>query len=99
MINYGRGKGIIANTGMETEIGHIATMLQSVEVEQTPLQRKLEQLGKTLGIGALVVCGLVFAIGVWRHDPAQPLGEAMIEMFMVAISLAVAAVPEGLPQW
>ena len=97
MINYGRGKGIIANTGMDTEIGHIATMLQSVEVEQTPLQRKLEQLGKTLGIGALVVCGLVFAIGVWRHDPAQPLGEAMIEMFMVAISLAVAAVPEGLP--
>ena len=94
MINYGRGKGIITNTGMDTEIGHIATMLQQVEVEQTPLQQKLDQLGKQLGIGALIVCGLVFVIGVVRNGFT---GDVIIEMFMVSISLAVAAVPEGLP--
>lgn len=94
MINYGRGKGIVANTGMFTEIGHIATMLQEVEDEQTPLQQKLDQLGKQLGVGALAVCGLIFAIGVFRNGFTH---DVIIEMFMVAISLAVAAVPEGLP--
>ncbi len=87
---YGRGRGLVVRTGMRTEIGTIATMLQSVEEEDTPLQRRLDQLGKVLGWAALAVCGLVFIVGYMRGF--QPL-----EMFLVAVSLAVAAVPEGLP--
>jgi len=90
MVNYGRGKGVVVDTGMDTQIGMIAKMLQSVEQEPTPLQKRLDQLGKTLGWAALMVCGLVFLVGLLRG--AEPL-----EMFMVAVSLAIAAVPEGLP--
>ncbi len=90
LVTYGRGKGIIVGTGMATQIGRIATMLQSVEQEDTPLQRRLDQLGKMLGYAALSVCGLVFAVGWVR-------GFEPLEMFLVAVSLAVAAVPEGLP--
>ena len=90
LVNYGRGRGVVVSTGMHTQIGMIAEMLQAVEEEETPLQRRLDQLGKVLGWGALVVCALVFAIGWMRgNDP--------LEMFIVAISLAIAAVPEGLP--
>ncbi len=89
-VTYGRGKGIVVSTGMNTQLGLIATMLQSVEDEETPLQHKLEQLGKTLGWACLVICAIVFAAGWLRGG--QPL-----EMFMVAVSLAIAAVPEGLP--
>ncbi|MEX2031071.1 MAG: cation-translocating P-type ATPase [Anaerolineales bacterium] len=90
LIAYGRGKGVVVSTGMHTQIGLIASSLQSIVEEQTPLQRRLDQLGKTLGKAALVVCGLVFAVGWVRgNDP--------LEMFLVAVSLAVAAVPEGLP--
>jgi len=89
-VTYGRGKGVVVSTGMFTQLGMIATMLQSVEAEETPLQRKLEQLGKTLGWACLAICALVFAVGWIRGgDP--------LEMFMVAVSLAIAAVPEGLP--
>ena len=111
VVSYGRGKGIVVATGMNTEIGLIAEMIQSYEEEPTPLQVKLDQLGKWLGIGCLTVCGLVFVIGVLRDTNVamifQPDGgplaylntfkQAIVDMFMVAVSLAIAAVPEGLP--
>lgn len=90
LVTYGRGIGVVVSTGMNTQIGMIAAMLQSVQAEPTPLQRRLDQLGKALGWAALAVCGLVFAIG-WAR------GFEPLEMFLVAVSLAVAAVPEGLP--
>ena len=86
VVTYGRGKGIVVSTGMTTQIGLIAKMLQGVEQEQTPLQRKLDQLGKVLGWAALAVCALVFAIGWMR-------GTDPLEMFIIAVSLAIAAVP------
>lgn len=89
-VSYGRGRGVVVDTGMGTQLGMIATMLKSVEDEQTPLQRRLDQLGKTLGWAAIIVCALVLGIGVLR-------GGDLLEMFMVAVSLAIAAVPEGLP--
>ncbi len=89
-IAYGRGRGVVVGTGMRTQLGMIASMLQSVENEQTPLQRKLDQLGKTLGWAALAVCGLVLVAGLLQ-------GGDLLEMFMISVSLAIAAVPEGLP--
>ncbi|TAK12265.1 MAG: cation-translocating P-type ATPase [Anaerolineae bacterium] len=90
LTSYGRGKALVVETGMQTEIGRIAAMLAAVEQEQTPLQKRLEELGKTLGWAALGICALVFLIGWLRgNDP--------LEMFLVAVSLAIAAVPEGLP--
>ncbi len=90
LVTYGRGRGVVVSTGMRTQLGLIAKMLQSVEAEATPLQKRLDQLGRTLGWGALTVCGLVFAVGWLRgFDP--------LEMFLIAVSLAIAAVPEGLP--
>ena len=90
LVSYGRGRGLVVDTGMKTQIGLIAEMLSQVEEEITPLQRRLDQLGRTLGWAALAICGLVFVLGWVRgNDP--------LEMFLVAISLAIAAVPEGLP--
>ena len=89
LVAYGRGRGVVVSTGMHTQIGMIATMLQLVQEEPTPLQNRLDQLGKTLGWAALAVCALVFLVGWWRGYPP-------LEMFVVAVSLAVAAVPEGL---
>ncbi|OGO66158.1 MAG: ATPase [Chloroflexi bacterium RBG_19FT_COMBO_55_16] len=90
LVNYGRGKGVVVSTGMYTQIGIIAEMLQAVQQEQTPLQRRLDQLGKTLGWAALAICALVFVVGWMRgYDP--------LEMFLIAVGLAIAAVPEGLP--
>ena len=90
LITYGRGKGVVVATGMRTQLGMIAKMLQSVETEPTPLQRRLDQLGRTLGWAALSVCGLVFVVGWLR-------GFNPLDMFLIAVSLAIAAVPEGLP--
>lgn len=90
MVNYGRGKGIVVGTGMRTQIGMIAEMLQSVEHEPTPLQRRLDSVGKTLGWAALTICALVFLVGWLR-------GFNPLDMFLIAVSLAIAAVPEGLP--
>ncbi|MCC6146550.1 MAG: cation-translocating P-type ATPase [Anaerolineaceae bacterium] len=95
VITYGRGKGVVVSTGMNTQLGLIANMLQSVEEEVTPLQQRLDSLGKLLGWGALIICGLVFVLGLIRAD--QITLETITGMFMVAISLAIAAVPEGLP--
>lgn len=90
VVTYGRGKGIVVGTGMNTEIGLIAEMLESYEEEITPLQKKLAELGKILGIASLAICGVVFLLGLIRGVP-------VLEMFMTAVSLAVAAIPEGLP--
>lgn len=90
IVNYGRGRGLVVATGMYTQIGIIAEMLQSVQNEPTPLQRRLDRLGKTLGWAALVVCGLVFVVGLLQ-------GSDPLDMFIIAVSLAIAAVPEGLP--
>ena len=89
LITYGRGKGIVVETGMKTEVGKIADMLSGEEEKTTPLQEKLNNLGKILGIVALLICGLIFAVGLVEGKPA-------ISMFMTAVSLAVAAIPEGL---
>jgi len=87
---YGRGLAIIAATGMNTEFGKIATMLQEVEKEKTPLQVNLDQLGKWIAIGALALCFILAGIGVLR-------GHGILEMLIWGVSLAVAAVPEALP--
>jgi len=90
IIISGRAKGIVVGTGHNTEIGMIATMIQTFEEDITPLQRKLDQLGKHLGIACILACALVFGIGLLQ-------GRDLLAMFMIAISLAVAAIPEGLP--
>jgi P-type Ca2+ transporter type 2C len=105
LVTYGRGHGIVVSTGMNTQLGMIAYMLQQVEEEQTPLQRRLDEFGKILGWACLAVCGLVFVIGVVRFilepghaDFFSPEAlETFTELFMIAVSLAIAAVPEGLP--
>ncbi|MBN2555582.1 MAG: cation-translocating P-type ATPase [Anaerolineales bacterium] len=89
LVSYGRGRGIVVSTGMYTQIGMIAAMLQSVHEEPTPLQIRLDQLGRLLGFASLAVCAVVFGVGWLEGTPA-------LEMFIVAVSLAVAAVPEGL---
>lgn len=90
LATYGRGVGIATTTGMNTEIGKIAKMLDESESELTPLQKKLAELSKILGIAAVAICALIFVISViQRRD--------LFEMFLTAISLAVAAIPEGLP--
>ncbi len=89
MVTYGRGKGIVVGTGMNTEVGKIAGMINEVEETETPLQRRLNSLGKTLGIACIVICIVIFLIGLaYGKDP--------VDMFMTAVSLAVAAIPEGL---
>ena len=89
-VTAGRGRGIVTETGMNTQVGRIARMIGSQEPPQTPLQRKLAQTGKYLGIGALAICFLIFLMGLLQHVPP-------LEMFLISISLAVAAIPEGLP--
>lgn len=90
IVTYGRGEGVVVETGHNTEIGKIATSIATVSDEQTPLQKKLAKLSKTLGILVIVICAIVMVVGlIYKHDP--------LDMFMTAISLAVAAVPEGLP--
>jgi Ca2+-transporting ATPase len=94
LISYGRGRGVVVSTGMHTQLGLIATMLQSVEEEDTPLQKRLDQLAKILGWATLGICAIVFIVGVIRtHGSMQEI----VDMFMIAVSLAIAAVPEGLP--
>lgn len=96
-VTYGRGRGVVTSTGMLTQLGMIAGMLQSVEEEQTPLQQRLDKLGKTLGWASLAVCALVFVIGIFQAGVANINLELITGLFMVAVSLAIAAVPEGLP--
>jgi len=89
IVTYGRGKGVVVGTGMNTEVGKIAHMLQSTQQTETPMSKRLEQLGKVLGYVALAICLLIFVVGILY-------GNNWLEMFMMAVSLAVAAIPEGL---
>ncbi len=109
LITYGRGRGLVTGTGMHTQIGLIAEMLQSYEAEATPLQQKLEQMGKFLGTICLAICAIVFVYGLFRDTHLASVFEIgvlhylsaekadIINLFMTAVSLAIAAVPEGLP--
>ena len=90
VVTFGRGKGIVVGTGMNTEIGKIANMLNRDSDTQTPMQVRLEKLGKVIGIASVLICVVIFIIGVLY-------GRDIVGMFMVAVSLAVAAIPEGLP--
>ncbi len=108
-VTYGRGEGIVTATGMQTQMGIIAEMIQSYEPEPTPLQRRLDQLGKWLGWGSLSICGIVFIetliqdtnISLLINQGLIPYlvqtKQQIIDLFIVAVSLAIAAVPEGLP--
>lgn len=89
-VAFGRGEGVVTGTGMETEIGKIAKMINESVEELTPLQKRLGDLGKLLGIAAVVICAALFVVALLQGRDIQ-------EMFLTAISLAVAAIPEGLP--
>lgn len=89
-VTYGHGVGIVTATATATEVGKIASMIQSVPEVKTPMQQRLDQLGKFLAIAALVICALIFIIGI-------AYGNDILTMFMTAVSLAAAAIPEGLP--
>jgi Ca2+-transporting ATPase len=108
VVAYGRGRGVVTSTGMRTQLGLIATMLQTVDTEETPLQRRLDQLGKSLSIAALLLVAIVFIVALINSTNINqlftgPLAYAteyaadITEVFIIAISLAIAAVPEGLP--
>ena len=90
LVSYGRGKGVVVRTGMFTEVGKIAGMIQSVPDSKTPMQERIDKLGKFLGIAALAICLLIFLVGVFQK-------RELLSMFMTAVSLAAAAIPEGLP--
>ena len=90
LVTYGRGKGVVVETGMTTEVGKIAGIINDTVETETPLQAKLNKLGKTLGIVALIICAFIFLVGIIY-------GKEPVHMFMSAVSLAVAAIPEGLP--
>jgi P-type Ca2+ transporter type 2C len=89
-ISYGRGTGVVVATGMQTELGRIAELLQGVGTEQTPLQKRIAQLGGFLALSMLVVVAVMFLFGLAR-------GESPLDMFLAAVAVAVAAIPEGLP--
>ena len=108
LVSYGRGRGVVTSTGMHTQLGLIATMLQNVETEQTPLQRRLDQLGKSLSIVALFLVAIVFIVALINSTNINQLFSStsayfaeyapdIADVFIIAISLAIAAVPEGLP--
>lgn len=90
LVTYGRATAVVVRTGMDTEIGKIAKMLDNQSKDMTPLQKKLDELGKILGVAAIAVSVIIFLIGFFQ-------GRDVLEMFLIAVSLAVAAIPEGLP--
>ena len=92
---YGRGKAVITSVGMQTEMGKIASALENAKDDETPLQKKLNQLSKILTVLVVGICLFIFAIDLIRQYP-QITGESILNTFMVAVSLAVAAIPEGL---
>ena len=91
IITRGHGKAVVCETGMKTQIGKIAHMIQEAEPVMTPLQKQLDKLGKWLGVLTLIICGIVFGTGMLMHEGK------MLELFFAAVALAVAAIPEGLP--
>ncbi len=90
IVTYGRGTAIVIKTGMNTEVGHIARLIMNDEAPATPLQRKLAETSKILGVSALGICIVIFILGIFKNMP-------VFDMFMTSVSLAVAAIPEGLP--
>ena len=90
LVAAGKGSAVVVATGMQTELGRIAGLLAADEPEPTPLERRLDELGKVLIVVCLVVVTIVFALNLWR-------GEPMLDVLLISVSLAVAAVPEGLP--
>lgn len=108
LVSYGRGRGVVVSTGMHTQLGLIASMLQNVDTEETPLQRRLDQLGKSLSIGALALVAIVFVVALFNYTDVSQISNGLLhylkeyaseitEVFIIAVSLAIAAVPEGLP--
>ena len=89
VINYGHGEMVVTETGMRTELGNIADLIQSVKEEKTPLQQRLDRLGKWLAIAALVIVAVVFLLGILQGNPFEI-------MLLTAVSLAVAAIPEAM---
>ncbi|MCL1874194.1 MAG: cation-translocating P-type ATPase [Clostridiales bacterium] len=89
-VTYGRGMGLVCQTGMNSQVGQIARMIQETKSEATPLQKRLDSLGKIFSLAVLVICALVFALGLIQ-------GREPFSLFLIAVSLAVAAIPEGLP--
>ncbi len=90
IVTYGRGQAVVTATGMHTELGKIADSMQSVGQEQTPLQRRLDQLGRRLALAALILVAIIFVFGLYRGENAE-------DIFLTSVSLAVAIIPEGLP--
>ena len=90
VVTYGRGKGVVTETGMKTEVGKIAEMLNNSLSTETPIKKRLDKLGKIIGIAILSICAVIFIIGIIY-------GNSILNMFLTAVSLAVAAIPEGLP--
>jgi Ca2+-transporting ATPase len=90
LVTYGRGSGVVTTTGMNTQVGKIADLLSQTADTETPMSKRLEELGKILGIAALAICAVIFVVGILY-------GNSVLDMFMTAVSLAVAAIPEGLP--
>lgn len=108
LVSYGRGRGVVVSTGMRTQLGLIASMLQNVDVEETPLQRRLDELGRTLSIGSLALVAIVFIVALINYTDINNLftgplaylqenAKEITDVFIIAVSLAIAAVPEGLP--
>ena len=89
-ITYGRGLAVVVETGMNTQVGHIANLIMKDSSPSTPLQNKLAQTSKYLGSGALIICIAIFIMGIIKNKD-------IFDMFMTSVSLAVAAIPEGLP--
>ncbi len=89
-VTYGRGVAVVTETGMNTQVGHIATLIMEDETPMTPLQKRLAKTGKVLGSAALIICAVIFIMGLVKQLP-------VFDMFMTSVSLAVAAIPEGLP--
>ncbi|GAB5055988.1 cation-translocating P-type ATPase [Companilactobacillus alimentarius] len=96
-VTYGRGSGIVVGVGMDTQVGQIAGMINRAEETGTPLQDNLNSLGKTLTWLILIIAAVIFAVGIFNNSSGLPMNELIINMMLVAISLAVAAIPEGLP--
>ena len=89
-VTAGHARAVVTETGMDTQVGHIAHMINTQEAPQTPLQQRLARVGRILGIGALGICFIIFVLGLFQHV-------TLLDSFMLSVSLAVAAIPEGLP--
>lgn len=96
-VTYGTGEGVVVATGMNTQVGHIATMLDQTPSTRTPLQDNLDALSKTISWVILVIAVIIFVVGLFNEDQSLPLMQRISEMLLTAISMAIAAIPEGLP--